>query len=395
VAILAFTLGVPKVLNGPVKLLVALTSFVLFGAFLRTIAFVGPNPRDYIEAARFVPLILIYSASGAWRRLRIESIVDAAFAYLTLDAVASVLQFTQRDLFGFNAVVTRLYSAEYHYSSALLISRRALGLSPGPGQHGAMLFLLAVLMLYGIFAVRSRLVICLLGFSVAVVSVLLSQSQTAFVVTTAVAIGILILFLVRGDLRSRLLSGVLFAVGGVAAASLIVVVASKLRYLFTLFVYGLGRSSYVNRQQKWHDLISLTFDRPLWFPVGWGKDYFGPISGAMDSDLLYIYCVYGIVVFGAFWFLLLRFLGLTLRRMIAARQIGSSRVLLFFLLLGGFVFSWPNAFFTSSNILVILVLVHMIAWWEENTVPSLAATPSPSRGPNPDPVMPTLRDERL
>lgn len=365
-AILGFTLGVPKVLNRPAKLLIALTTFVLFGAFLRTIAFVEPNPRDYIEAARFVPLILVYSASGAWRRLRLESIVDAAFAYLMLDALASVLQFTQRDLFGFNALVMRLYSSEHHYESALLIARRALGLSPGPGPHSAVLFVLATVMLYAMFVLRRRLLISLLGFLIAIASLMLSQSQTGFAVTGAIAVGVLTFFLFRGPLRNRLLSGVLLVGIGAAVASLLVVIATQLRYLVSLFVYGLGRSSYLNRLEKWQELIGLTRERPWWFPVGWGKDYFGPISGAMDSDYVYMYCVYGALVVGAFAIIVFHFLATTLRQMLRG-SVRGYRGLLFFLVLGGTVFAWPNAFFTTANVALVLVFIHIASCWMEES----------------------------
>jgi hypothetical protein len=367
--LVGFTLGTPRVQHRIAMVFAALVLFVVAGALLRTIALPDRNPRDYVEAARFVPLILIYTSMYRWRGLRLESLVDAAVIYLMINGFVSVLQFLQVDLFGVSRVVSQVYAADHHTGRALLISRRALGLSPGPGQHGAILFVLGTLVLYGALTLHGRRsFVCLIALIVALGSVLLSQSQTAFLVTLAVMLGMLCYHLLLGEPRSRVLSGIVLGAGLISAGTIFATIAAQFRYLYTLFVYGLGRSSYVIREEKWETLLSSTFEAPGWAPIGWGKDFFGPLSGAMDSDLVYIYCVYGVIVFAAFLGFVIWFLGGTFGRMVSRRTQSGHSVLLFFLVLGGLVFSWPNAFFTSPNILIILALIHASSWWEANTL---------------------------
>jgi hypothetical protein len=364
VLLIGFSLNrVPRFVNRLSIPFIVLTVFVLFGALLRSIVFGGGNPRDYLEAARFLPLILVFASPFRWQRLRIEALVDAALAYLAIDVVLSLLQIGGLDPAGIVSRLERIYSSPTHLETALGISGRALGLSPGPGQHGAVLFVITTVMLYGLLILPNRKIRCLLGFLVGIVAVLLAQSQTAFVVTIAVSLGLLGLFVVRGDRRSRRVAGLLLAAFAVSSTYVVAVIATRFRYLFLLFVYGLGRSSYHRRQDRWADILGRAFEHPAWLPLGWGKDYFGSVSGAMDSDLLYIFSVYGAVVFAIFLVVIVRFLWNTLRNVILRGSLSDHRVLLFCLLLGGLVFSWPNAFFTAPNILLLLAIVHGTWWW--------------------------------
>lgn len=366
VLIVGFSINcLPQLVNRFTIPFLLLTAFVLWGALLRSFAFHGTNPRDYIEVARFMPVILVYMGLYKWRRLRMESIVDAAFIYLLIDGVVSFLQYTGQDFLGVAGLASHLYSAEHHYIRALGISHRALGLSPGPGQHGAILFILATVMLYGTFTLRSRSLACLLGWMVAIFGVLLSQSQTTFVVTVAIILGVLFSFLFRGTRRQQKKAAVLLSIIGISSVYVFALITSHFRYLFSLFIYGLGRSSYQAREEKWMELFSKAMEQPGWILVGWGKDYFGAVSGAMDSGLLYIFLVYGITVFSIFVFFLVRFLVSSFRKVIIRKNAGDYRFLLFFLMLGGLVYSWPGAFFTSPNVLLFLALIHAASWWQQ------------------------------
>lgn len=364
VLLIGFSLNrVPSFVNRLSIPFLVLTAFVLFGALVRSIAFGGGNPRDYLEAARFLPLILVFASPFRWQRLRIEALIDAALAYLAIDIALSFLQIGGLNPAGIVSHVERFYSSTTHLQTALGISGRALGLSPGPGQHGAVLFVITTVMLYGLLSLPHRKMRCLLGFLVGLIAVLLAQSQTAFVVTVAVTFGLLGLFVIRGDRRGRRVAGLLLAAFAVSSTYVVAVIATRFRYLFLLFIYGLGRSSYHRRQDRWADILGRAFEHPGWLPLGWGKDYFGSISGAMDSDLLYIFSVYGAVVFAIFLIVVLGFLWSTLRNVILRGSLTDHRVLLFCLLLGGLVFSWPNAYFTAPNILLILAIVHGTWWW--------------------------------
>jgi hypothetical protein len=378
VLVVGFSINrIPRFVNRLSIPFLLLTGFLLFGALVRSIAFSGGNARDYLEVARFFPVILVFATPFRWRHLRIGAVVDAALAYLAIDAVISVLQITGLNPGGLVTRVGRIYSSSTHLESALGISGRALGLSSGPGQHGAILFVITVVSLYGLLTLPARRIRCLLGFLVGLVTILLAQSQTAFVVTAAVVFGLLCVFLVRGDRHGRRTAGLILAGILGSSAYLITVIAVRFHYLFTLFVYGLGRSSYQHRQEKWADILGRAFEQPWWLPLGWGKDYFGRVSGAMDSDLLYIFSVYGAIVFAVFLILLLGFLWNTLRKVILRGNLADYRVLLFALLLGGLVFSWPSAFFTSPNILVLLALVYASWWWESQE----PRAPRPTAGP--------------
>lgn len=354
---------VPSLVNRFTIPFLLLSAFLLFAALLRTVIIGRENVRDYIEVARFVPIVLLYASIYKWREMRVERILDAAFLYLCIDIGVSWMQFVGVDVLGISRLIQLLYSSELH-AGVLGLTHRALGLSPGPGQHGAILFTLAVAMLFGGFTASRRRWIYLSGFVMALMGILLSQSQTAFVVTIAIVLGMLGAFLLSRDARHRRNAAIILCLFAVSSVYVFTLIATRFRYLFTLFAYGLGRTSYTAREDKWDIFLSKSLEHPWWFPFGWGKAYFGSASGAMDSDLLYIFCVYGGLVSIVFATVLFVFFFGSLRDLLIRRRVDDLRFLLFALLLGGVVFSWPNAFFIVPNIMVLISLFHACWWWD-------------------------------
>ena len=346
VAILAIVIRRKIEVNTSAAAVAAFTVFLLLTSIFRSLYLNINNPRDYIEIFRFIPLLLLLLIQKAIKfdRANLEKIF---FWYVSIDFVISIAQFLR---FDFINIITSLYAAGHHAEKSLLISSRALGLSSGPGQHGSLITFLFVFFLAGIFFKRSRYNV--IGVIIASICILLSQSQTAFIAMVGSSISILLYYIFSGKVSQKLKALRLWLVMTIASASLIGYFFQELRYLASLVEQGTDRSSFQIRLEKAQFVYDGINKVPELLITGYGKDYWGSFSAAMDNEYLYVLAVYGIVILCisiAIVFVYL-FRGFLLR---SAKEDKS----IYFIILTGLVIAYPTAFFTDPRIILLLLFV--------------------------------------
>lgn len=320
--------------------------FLLLTSIFRSLYLNINNPRDYIEIFRFIPLLLLLLIQKAikFERADLEKIF---FWYVLIDFVISIAQFLR---FDFINIITSLYAAGHHAEKSLLISSRALGLSSGPGQHGSLIAFLFVFFLSGIFFRKSRYNV--IGVIISSICILLSQSQTAFIAMVGSSVAILLYYIFSGKLSQKLKALRLLLVMTVASASLIGYFFQELRYLASLVEQGTDRNSFQVRLEKAQYVYDGINKAPELLITGYGKDYWGSFSAAMDNEYLYFLAVYGIVilVISIAIVLVCLFRGFLLR---SAKEDKS----IYFIILTGLVIAYPTAFFTDPRIILLLLFV--------------------------------------
>ncbi|WP_422089412.1 hypothetical protein [Tenacibaculum ovolyticum] len=269
--------------------------------------------------------------------------------YIVIDFIISYCQYNKL-LRGVTNIVEKLYSSDEQVSLALRISRRTLGLSTNPGEHGLIvLFLITILLLF-YFKSKEKdnsIYICFLG----IYSILTSQSQTAFVGFIFMNFLVFLFFIKKekNNFRFRFY----FILLSLAVFGFVYKFLNELRYLLSLFELGLNRSSYVKREVKTSLLIDKAFSEPQNIFLGWGKTFFGHYSTAMDNEHLYIYLVYGPFIYLLLIFLLIRFIWKNITKKLFYNQ------LFLILIVLGLPLSWPNSYYLTPKILMLLVIFYI------------------------------------
>ncbi|WP_130202626.1 O-antigen ligase family protein [Pseudidiomarina tainanensis] len=308
--------------------------------------------RDILEYGRVFFLVIIY-ISVKKIRLNLSDLILILKVYLLTDFVLSSFQFF--DVGGrLIDLATDLYSTRSHVENALYISRRSLGLSPDPGTHGLMvLFITIILSVNYFFQLNSHrsndLIYILIGY----VTILMSQSQTAFVgLLFFVFTLIFTLFYYRNYLISRRRAVLFLCLLVLLAACVIIMFSNELRYLFTLFSQGLERSSYQARGEKTIYIWHLMSESPLGLISGYGKEFFGNYSRAMDNEHLYILAVWGLVIYSIFAISLLFSILRYFKR--------ENSISLFFTLpfIIGIPLAWPSSYYLVPKISLLLVIFY-------------------------------------
>lgn len=356
-----FSLKAKKKLNNYFNFLFLLVAVIILGIFFRFVFYLDPDGRDLFELGRFVPLLLLLSVRDLWKSFRAVDIANALLVFLAIDGAVSLGQLAGISL----PPIEKLYNSPLHVENALLISNRLLGLSPGPGQHGALLFLVYCFFLASFFltsGIKKRL---FFGLFISLIMVLGTQSQTALIVTFCTSIIALCIFAIKlRGFERRIAVGTLIALV-VMAGQLIYWLNERFPYLASLLEEGLKRSSFLKREEKWALLLDSAFSEPLWFTFGWGKEFFGATSGAMDSEWLYVFLVYGALVFFAMASIWLIFLLKTgIRFLVVKNGIQPMKCALWLIAMGGGVFAYPSAFFTQINIACMVTLFVVWSYWE-------------------------------
>ena len=318
--------------------LLLLTIVVMFLRNTTEIALV--SVRDLTEAIRLLSLLTTVAV--------VLGVTDVQFvrrllmALLLADLIVSLSQLQVLPS-AIGGVFGHFYQSSFHLENALGISKRALGLYPDPTTHGLAMGLLALFFLG--YTVNSKDTHRLIASLTALSLVAMSQSQTAFISTV---LGIVTLFffkvITQPTLRVTILLGALF--GG--ALALLLRYAEELSYLFLLFKVGLNRNSFQRRIQKREDSLEIMHDEPLGVVLGWGKDYLGSTSAALDNEYLFVYLVYGLP--GLFLFLAI------LVALLIHGILTKSHVLLASTVLG-VVAAYPASFFTSFKTFTLYCLV--------------------------------------
>jgi hypothetical protein len=121
----------------------------------------------------------------------------------------------------------------------------------------------------------------------------------------------------------------------------------------TLFEQGLGRSSYQARETKLWEILNMAFEHPSGFFIGWGKSYFGILSRAMDNEHLYIFTVYGPIIY-------VIMIGYLVKLFFNAfNETDRYKQTFIILMLLGVPLAWPNTYYTVPKIMMILLIYYV------------------------------------
>lgn len=359
--VLLFLFTCRPILSTYSKILLCFILFISVSASLRFIVSLEPNIRDFIEAFRFVPLLLVLLFRNKLNNIHQGNFINAFLIYAVIDAVVSFLQFTNNGLFSIVLGIARVYNADHHVESSLVLTHRTLGLSTGPGDHGSlMLMLLCYFISMLVTAKTVSKWKCTLGILFTCFSLVTSQSRTAFLALVVVITLLIGIFLVLGNLRKRLYA-ILVILVLLGFSGYVFTLLQEYQYLFSLFLHGTEINSYRLREEKWAYFFSLAIENPWMVFSGFGKEYFGADSAAMDSDYVYVFLVYGIIVFFAFACTLLRcFYKLLIKGRIFNNPFDMAILLI---LSGGLILSLTSSFFTDPRISSIVGLLFIASYY--------------------------------
>src|SRR5690606_30733336 len=226
-----------------------------------------------------------------------------------------------------------------------------------PGQHGAIMSFFFVFYLYDFLYGRCMRIISVLGLAFSLLAILLSQSQTSLigiVVSSLFMIGYTLFNGKGNEKKNSLIAFTLLILGGMA---FLYVFLDELKYLYTLVELGLERNSFQRRLAK----SDVVWDMALTFPglllVGYGKDFFGTLSTAMDNEYLYVFYVYGFLIGIVFTTIALVFV---IRALFFTINPSGNFLLTAFIIVLGLILAYPAAFFTEPRIIILLTSLFLI-----------------------------------
>lgn len=331
---------------------------IVVSIFVGSLYYQSDPIRNFTEIVRFFPLlILILSLRKIDPSyvIRCVSLVFFVYSFLCL-----IVSFFQVNLISFIDPVTNIYGSTHQVEFSLGISSRALGLSSGPGQNGAIMAIVFSFSLGQLLIGRNKLLSVSTAF-LSFVTIILSQSQTAFIVSLGVASYSLLfsIFFLDKKYKSKAIKYV-FLFLPVGFFSLIYF-KNSLNYLFTLFSHGLERSSYQARLRKTEYLYNMITDNVYSLIFGHGKDYFGPVSGHMDNEYMFYLGVYGlfstIFIICLYVFLLSRPYFLK-KEFILNSNFNFS---LHLIIVAGVVLAWPSSFILDPRVFFIVSFLYVMS----------------------------------
>lgn len=168
------------------------------------------NLYDFKELMKVVLFLLVYSS---FRRINLYHLELILFMYITIDCSVSLLQFLHVDIY-FADLISSIYNTEAHAKASLQQSSvRGLGLSPGPGQHGA-ISLLIFWFYCTLYFFDGKNTIRFIGVILALSSLLMSQSKTSLIALLASIFIFLIILFVNKNNYFRLLGAISILIAG-------------------------------------------------------------------------------------------------------------------------------------------------------------------------------------
>lgn len=310
---------------------------------------------DYKE---FLKLIVFGIVFYSFKNIKLEQVEKVLFAYIIIDFILTLFQFFKIDFLLFDFIST-MYNSSGHIAGLDYNSVRALGLSPGPGQHGVMgLFVFTFFITLIVFYRFSFLRLFSLIFSFLII--VFSQSKTSFVVLFFVLILVMVFSLWSNRKSTKL---TLFLFMSLFFGTLFLFLDDLLlffRQYEKLIELGLGASSFQARIDKWNEMMIPIFDEPILFLFGAGRSYLDFINvknSVFDSDYIYVFINYGFIVFCILSLWLLYFIS---KSAIHFKRINIESKILLFILLSGLVSAISINFFFDIKILLLLsILLHL------------------------------------
>lgn len=324
--------------------------FIFIGVVLSVslpVFFLGSDLfRNIPEILRFIPVILIL-LNFKNINLNENNILKIFSVYSLINFIVSYMQFSNYSVI---AVISNIYSSDLHIEYSLNGASRALGLSPGPGPNGSISAILSIFFLINYFCNDKYKKSSIFFYFISLSCILLSQSQTAFVASILSTIFIVGFFSFGKLSISTFKKLTVFIMILIPIVSFVLLkYIDKLKYLFTLFEYGTSRSSYVAREEKASNVISLIRENNFFLIFGHGKDYIDG-SSSMDNEYVFLIAVYGIIVTVAIFFLYFHSIIFSWIN----RNIFSYLVI--FTIFCGLIIAWPSSFITDSKLMLIFII---------------------------------------
>ncbi len=307
---------------------------------------------DYKEILKLIVFgIVFYSLKD----IKFENIEKVFLAYVFFDFMITLFQFYKIDFVLFD-FISALYNSSAHAISLDYNSVRALGLSPGPGQHGALgLFIFTFFITLIVF---EKYKFCrIIGLLSSLLVIIFSQSKSAVIglIFILISISFFSYFSKNKEAKYFVSSSL-----GLTAIFFIVFLDNILLYFRQyqkLIELGLGTSSFQARIDKWTEMINPVFNEPLLFLLGPGRsylDYIGIKNSVFDSDYIYVFINYGFIVLFITLFLIITFLT---KFLINFKLISLESKILFFIVLVGCITGISINFFFHMKILLILPFI--------------------------------------
>jgi hypothetical protein len=252
---------------------------------------------DLKELFKILIFIMIFSTT---RFMKLESFQTVLLCYISADLAISVAEFSHFSN-SLTEFVSDLYHAPNHAAFAENIgSVRAMGLSPGPGQHGSLSLVLFVFFVTCyIFDKKTK--VCLLGGVFSLMCLFLSQSKTAIFSLVL----FLIIFIVFFTFIRRF--------GGFVKILLVLTLSgffiiNSQEWIFATFFEiqrisesGLAVTSLLHRFSLWDQQISGVLQSNFVLVLfGAGRGYLDFISiyhNSFDNDYVYVFVQFGVVGF--------------------------------------------------------------------------------------------------
>lgn len=330
---------------------------IVFNVFVSSIYLGSDFFRNATEIFRFLPTLLFLLCYRAININR-QNIYFLFCSYTSVVTIICCLQYL-----GFESVLnlSRIYGSELQVENSLIISSRAIGLSTGPGNNGAMFTILYVYFLSNFLFFKERKSINIIFMLLCAVSVVFAQSQTSLVAISLVTLfSLVILFII--DKRKVLNFYVFFVFFNVILGMGVIFYKflNKFGYLISLFEEGLTRNSYKVRVEKMDAVLDLSFSNPIMFFFGYGKDLV-PNATALDNEYAFYLGVYG-----AFSLMLLFVFYLYFLTSVFNKNKNFPDFLLCLTVFAGLIIAWPSSFTLDPRLLFIFTIYLIFSLREKN-----------------------------
>ena len=313
--------------------------------------------RDFIEYAR---IIILFLGISVFIKINLSQklFVKIIRIYVFLDFIVSLGQFFNY-FPSFINFITNFYANEVQIEDSLVLSSRTLGLFPNPSAHGIFILILTSILIADYFWSRNKSIFSSLVFIlISLFIIVITQSQTALIgLFWLIILTLISNILYKSSVNSKAQNYFWFIIVPIVFVVFFNYV-DQLKYLVTLFEFGLGRNSYVERVNKTSMLFNLSLDNPLGFFTGFGKNYFGDYSKNMDNEILYILLVWGLpffILFSVFiCFILITYF----------KRKNFKKLIYLLPILVGIPIAWPSSYYLDLKNMLILIIAY--STWYSN-----------------------------
>jgi hypothetical protein len=333
-------------------LLVLLVSFLYLRNFLSD----GLNLIDFKELIKLFPIFfcLFFIPRNT---ITLRNLTNAAILFLVIDSTISCCQFFKINSSSVFVTIEQVFNKASHVERSMgVYSRRSLGLSSGPIDHGSILTLLFAFFLGHYCLSEKNIVRHYFVLLLIVFTILISQSKTAilsiFILLVIFTIGslfskkILIRMLFLAIPKSILISFMLFS---------FLDNFKQIERLISIVDFGfLHIDSFEKRLNKWSHQLDIAHSHPLMNIIGVGRYKLGVFGNVFDNDYVYLYVVHGISFCVIIASIIIFYLFNTL---VVWNTSNLTRKLFFIVIISGLIFSISGSFFTSPRNTTFLSLL--------------------------------------